>query len=39
MGFVPQALYPLLTKTINAAVMFLFFGIWYYLITSLGGGV
>ncbi len=36
MGFVPQALYPLLTKTINAAVMFLFFGIWYYLITSLG---
>lgn len=36
MGFVEEAFYPVLTGVINAAVMFLFFGIWYYLITSFG---
>ncbi|MDE6890460.1 MAG: HAMP domain-containing histidine kinase [Lachnospiraceae bacterium] len=36
MGIVPEAFYPVLTEAINAAVLFLLFGIWYYLITSFG---
>ncbi len=34
--WLPEGLYPLLTVGINVVVLLMFFGAWYYFVTSLG---
>lgn len=34
--FLPKTFYPVLTGAINVVVLTLYFGVWYYFITSLG---
>lgn len=36
LGFVPERVYPALTITFNVAALSLYFGAWYYFITTFG---
>ncbi len=34
--YLPESIYPVVTELINVIVLFFVFGMWYYLVTSLG---